>query len=104
MPQLQSVAIESVRYDERIRTLAVKFRAGGRVLIYENVPQHIYDSLLFADSISAYFQSRIAGVYPLREVSPRPGWRTVPPGSAKEPKLERASETSARNAKKTHRI
>ncbi len=104
MPQVQSIILESVSYDESARTLAVKLRAGGRVLIYQNVPQHIYDSLLFADSISAYFQSRIAGVYPVRDVPPRPGWRMVPTDCAKEPKLERAGEIPARDAKKTHRI
>jgi KTSC domain len=104
MPHVQSIVLESVRYDESARILAVKFRGGGRVLIYEDVPQHIYDSLLFADSISAYFQSHIAGVYPVRDVSPWPGSRLVPPDSVKEPKLERTGETSARDAKKTHRI
>jgi KTSC domain len=77
MPHVQSIAIESVRYDERARRLTVKFRAGGQMLVYENVPQQIYDSLLFADSISGYFYNHIAGLYRVREIGPRQGLRVT---------------------------
>ena len=67
MPFLQSVAIEAVAYDEHSRSLRTKFRSGGKVLVYENVPQEVYDSLIFADSISSFFQEHIQGAYPVRE-------------------------------------
>jgi len=68
MPFLQSLAIEAVRYDERAHLLWAKFRADGRVRIYENVPQEIYDSLIFADSIGAFLREHIEGSYPARDV------------------------------------
>ena len=44
MPFLQSAAIEAVVYDESTHALRAKFRADGKVMIYENVPQDVYDS------------------------------------------------------------
>ena len=69
MPYLQSLAIEAVAYDESAHCLRAKFRAGGKVMVYENVPQDVYDSLIFADSISRFFREHIEGAYPAREVS-----------------------------------
>jgi hypothetical protein len=69
MPYLQSDAIEAVTYDEASHILRTKFRADGRVRTYENVPQEVYDSLIFADSISAFFRAHIEGAYPMREPS-----------------------------------
>lgn len=66
MPYLQSDTIEAVSYDEAAHLLKIKFRADGHVAIYEDVPQDIYDSLIFADSISEFFQSHIAGHYRVR--------------------------------------
>ena len=68
MPFLQSLAIEAVAYDESAHRLWTRFRADGKVRIYENVPQDVYDSLIFADSIGAYFREHIEGAYPMREV------------------------------------
>lgn len=75
MPYLQSDMIEAVSYEEQTRLLAIKFRTDGHVAVYENVPQDIYDSLIFADSIGEFFETRIAGTYRLREGSAgaRPG-------------------------------
>ncbi len=73
MPYLQSDAIEAVTYDEASHILRTKFREDGRVRVYENVPQEVYDSLIFADSISAFFRDHIEGAYPVREVSREPG-------------------------------
>jgi KTSC domain-containing protein len=70
MPYLQSDTIEAVVYDERDHRLKTKFRVDGKVMIYEDVPQEIYDSLIFADSISEFFQENIAGAYRAREVFP----------------------------------
>jgi hypothetical protein len=68
MPFLQSLAIEAVAYDESAHLLWTRFRADGKVRIYENVPQEIYDSLIFADSIGAYFREHIESAYPMREI------------------------------------
>lgn len=67
MPYLQSVVIEAVAYDENAHVLKARFRADGRIRVYENVPPEIYDSLIFAESISAYFRDHIEGAYPVRE-------------------------------------
>jgi hypothetical protein len=69
MPYLQSVAIEAVAYDEKAHRLKAKFRADGKVMIYENVPPDVYDALIFADSIGGFFRSHIEGAYPAREAS-----------------------------------
>ena len=69
MPYLQSVAIEAIAYDEKARRLQARFRADGKVVIYENVPPEVYDSLIFADSISTYFREHIEGAYPARDAS-----------------------------------
>lgn len=69
MPYLQSMAIEAVAYDESEHSLRAKFRAGGKVMVYENVPQDIYDSLIFADSVSNFFREHIEGTYPAHEIA-----------------------------------
>ena len=71
MPYVQSTAIEAVAYDETAHLLRAKFRADGRVVIYENVPQDVYDALIFADSISTYLQDHIEGIYPAHEIRPK---------------------------------
>jgi hypothetical protein len=63
MPYLQSDTIEAVSYDEAAHLLKIRFRADGHVMIYEDVPQEIYDSLIFADSITGFFEAHIAGIY-----------------------------------------
>lgn len=70
MPYLQSDTIEAASYDEAAHLLKIKFRADGHVAVYEDVPQDIYDSLIFADSISEFFYSHIAGHYRVRGESP----------------------------------
>jgi hypothetical protein len=68
MPYLQSPAIEAVSYDESAHVLRAKFRADGKVVAYENVPLHVYDSLIFAQSVSEFFRKNIEGAYPAREI------------------------------------
>jgi len=68
MPYVQSSALEQVSYDAAAHTLCATFRETGRTYIYEEVPQEIYDSLLFADSIGAYFNCHIRDHYPYREL------------------------------------
>lgn len=69
MPYLQSDTIEAVSYDEKVHLLKIKFRADGHVIVYEKVPQEIYDSLIFADSITEFFETYIAGNYRVRDES-----------------------------------
>ena len=63
---VHSALIEAVAYDEKAHLLRAKFRDSGETVIYENVPQEIYDSLIFADSIAGYFQAHIEGHFPRR--------------------------------------
>jgi hypothetical protein len=69
MPFVQSLAIETVAYDEAAHRLRTKFRTDGRVVVYENVPPDVYDSLIFADSIGTYFREHIEGAYPAHEIA-----------------------------------
>jgi hypothetical protein len=60
---LQSLAIEAIAYDEHARILTARFRESGHTVIYEGVPQEIYDSLIFAESIGNFFQDNIEGQF-----------------------------------------
>ena len=68
VPYVQSAALEQVSYDEDARTLCATFRDTGRTCVYQDVPQEIYDSLLFADSLGAFFYAHIRGHFPCREI------------------------------------
>jgi hypothetical protein len=68
MPYVQSSALEQVSYDERAHTLSATFRQTGRTYIYREVPQELYDGLIFADSLGAYFNTHIQGRFPFREI------------------------------------
>jgi KTSC domain len=68
MPHLQSLAIETVTYDQSAHSLRATYRVSGETVIFDDVPQEIYDSLIFADSIGAYFQDNIEGQFPARKV------------------------------------
>ena len=59
MPYLQSAALKSISYDEAQHALIATFRDSGRTYVYEDVPQELYDALLFADSIGAFFNAHI---------------------------------------------
>jgi len=65
--RLQSHAIEAIAYDENARVLMARFRDSGKTVIYEDVPQEIYDGLIFAQSIGSYFQDHIEGHFPERK-------------------------------------
>jgi hypothetical protein len=64
--RLQSHVLESIAYDENLHLLRARFRHSGETVVYENVPQELFDSLLFADSISGFFRSHIEGHFPTR--------------------------------------
>lgn len=68
MPYVQSSALEQVSYNEVAHTLCATFRETGRTYMYEDVPQEVYDSLLFADSLGAYFNAHIRDHFPHHEI------------------------------------
>jgi hypothetical protein len=64
--RVQSFAIEAVAYDESAQLLTARYRDSGKTVIYEGVPQEIYDSLIFAESIGGYFRDHIEGHFQQR--------------------------------------
>jgi hypothetical protein len=67
MPHLQSSALMSVSYDEVRHALRATFRESGRTYVYDGVPQELYDALLFADSVGAFFNTHIRDHFAFRE-------------------------------------
>jgi hypothetical protein len=67
MTFLQSAALKSVSYDEAQHVLIATFRDSGRTYVYEDVPQELYDALLFADSIGAFFNAHIRDNFAFHE-------------------------------------
>lgn len=57
-----SSSIMSVGYDSTSETLEVEFRESG-VYQYYNVPQFMYDRMLEASSIGAFFNAEIKNSY-----------------------------------------
>ena len=68
MTYVQSSAIEQVSYDAGAQTLVATFRDSGRTYVYADVPEEVYDSLLFSDSLGAYFNANIRDRFPYREI------------------------------------
>jgi len=68
MTYVQSSAIEKVSYDPDAQTLFATFRDSGRTYAYDGVPEEVYDSLLFSDSLGAYFNTHIRDCFPYREL------------------------------------
>jgi hypothetical protein len=68
MPYVQSSALEQVSYDETAQTLCATFRDFGRTYIYREVPQELYDGLIFADSLGSYFNAHIRDHFEFREI------------------------------------
>jgi hypothetical protein len=67
MPYVQSSALERVTYDDAAHTLRATFRETGRTYVYEDVPQAIYDRLLFADSMGRYFNAHVRDRFSFHE-------------------------------------
>ena len=67
MHRLQSNILEAIAYDETAHLLRARFRGTGKTVVYEEVPQDIYDELIFADSIGGYFRAHIEGHFPRRK-------------------------------------
>jgi hypothetical protein len=66
MPYVQSTAFEMVVYDEARHMLRATFRNDGHTEVYERVPQELYDGLIFADSMSEFFDNNIRDQFPCR--------------------------------------
>lgn len=64
MPYVQSSAFEMVAYDEARHMLRATFRRDGHTEVYEQVPQELYDGLIFAHSMSEFFDSNIRDQFP----------------------------------------
>ena len=59
---VSSSNIASIGYDANSQTLEVEFLNGG-VYQYFDVPQHIYNGIMSADSHGQYLAQNIKGVY-----------------------------------------
>jgi len=60
--ELDSKHIEAVHYESETRTLQIRFRKGG-VYSYSDVPEHVYQGLIEADSASDFFRTNVKGVF-----------------------------------------
>lgn len=59
---VESSNIESIGYDSNSQTLEIEF-LNGSIYQYFDVPQHIYDELISADSHGKYLAANIKGYY-----------------------------------------
>ncbi len=71
MPYVQSTALARISYDDAAHTLRATFRESGRTYVYEDVPQELYDGLIFSDSIGAYFNAHIRDRFAFHEIRER---------------------------------
>ena len=60
---VQSSNLLEIGYDPDTETLEVMFKNGG-VYQYYNLPQHMYDQLMQAQSHGVFFNNEIKGHYP----------------------------------------
>ena len=67
MVYVQSTALEQLAYDETAHILRAKFRQSGRTYVYRDVPQDVYDGLIFADSIGSYFNAHVRDRFDFEE-------------------------------------
>ena len=68
MPFLESDALDWVDYDERTRVLRAIFRENGRAYRYFDVPKHLFEELLAADSEGGFFNARIRPCFNYEEI------------------------------------
>ncbi len=68
MAYVQSSALEQISYDPDGLTLRATFRDSGRTYVYTDVPEDVYDSLIFADSLGAFFNAHIRNRFPCKEI------------------------------------
>jgi len=65
---VDSSVVVSLTYDEDTLTLDVEFRS-GRIYRYFMLPRAIYDALVAAGSVGAYFNTKVRQRYPHRKIS-----------------------------------
>ena len=65
---LNSSALASAGYDPAARILEVEFASNGSVYRYYNVPESIYQGLVYANSVGKYYNQSIRGQYPSRRL------------------------------------
>lgn len=63
MQPVTSSAIEAVGYDRPTRRMRIRF-TGGNEYDFCGVPEHVYQDLLSASSIGAYYNEYIKDRYP----------------------------------------
>lgn len=64
---VESSNIESIGYDSNSQTLEIEF-LNGSIYQYFDVPQHIFDELMSADSHGKYLEANIKGHYKYSKV------------------------------------
>lgn len=64
---VSSSNLRSVGYDPATRTLEIEFM-NGHIYQYSGVPQSSYTALMAAESHGRYFNGRIRGAFPCRQV------------------------------------
>ena len=67
MVPVSSSNIDSVGYDTENSNLYVKFIGSG-TYEYANVPEHVYNDLLNADSVGKYFHANIRSSYSYKKI------------------------------------
>jgi hypothetical protein len=67
MLAVESSAVRAIGYDAATRALYVEFHDGD-TYVYAGVPPREHRALLDADSIGAYFNTRIRPAYECRQV------------------------------------
>ncbi len=68
MVYVQSTALEQVGYDPASGELRATFHDSGRTYVYRDVPPDLYDGLLFADSLGAFFNTHIRDSFAFEEL------------------------------------
>lgn len=63
-----SSQIEDIEYNEDENTLIIKFKRGGSTYEYYDVPQHVYEKMVEADSVGKYFYAYIRDNYHCEKV------------------------------------
>ena len=64
---VDSSNIVSIGYDASIQALEIEFYSNS-VYQYSNVPQHVYDEIMAADSHGKYLNNHIKNKYSYRRV------------------------------------
>ena len=62
MIYVDSSSIEQIGYDQASMELHIQFLKAG-LYVYRDVPQHVFEELLVADSKGSYFNRNIKPVY-----------------------------------------